>query len=94
MHLSAFDVFTIGVWAAAACGAIWLVTIPLRRLSLGGVLASVVLTGTAASVGAVLGSVRVMLLPAHEQTTVLVMAGSAGVLGAVAAGAAARRLTK
>jgi signal transduction histidine kinase len=41
-----------------------------------------------------LGSVHVMLLPMHEQTTVLVVSGSAGVLGAVAAGAAARGLTK
>src|SRR5581483_8826844 len=56
--------------------------------------ASVVLTGTAASIGAGLGSVRLMVLPPHAQTTVLVVAGSAGVLGALAAAGAARALTR
>lgn len=94
MHLTTANVLTIIVWAVLACAAMWLITLPLRRFSLGGVLASVVLTGTAASIGAVLGSVRVMVLPGHAQQTVLVVAGSAGVLGALAAFAAARRLTK
>jgi signal transduction histidine kinase len=94
VNLDFGDVLIILLWSAVACAAMWLITLPLRRMSLGGVLASVVLTGTAASIGAVLGSVHVMLLPMHEQTTVLVVSGSAGVLGAVAAGAAARRLTK
>ena len=94
MNLDVGDVLIILLWSAVACAAMWLITLPLRRMSLGGVLASVVLTGTAASIGAVLGGVHVMLLPMHEQTTVLVVSGSAGVLGAVAAGAAARRLTK
>jgi hypothetical protein len=82
----------ITAWAAAASIAIWLLTFPLRRKSLGGVLASVVLTGTAASVGAVLGSVRVMLLAAHDQTTVLVVAAAAGGLAAIAAALAAKRI--
>jgi signal transduction histidine kinase len=94
VNLDVGDVLIILLWSAVACAAMWLITLPLRRMSLGGVLASVVLTGTAASIGAVLGGVHVMLLPMHEQTTVLVVSGSAGVLGAVAAGAAARRLTK
>lgn len=93
MHITLTNVLTIVLWAVIACVLMWLITSPLRRFSIGGVLASVVLTGTAASIGAVLGSVRVMVLPGHEQTTVLVVAGSAGVLGAVAAGAAGRRLT-
>jgi signal transduction histidine kinase len=94
VHVTAVDVGTAALWAAAACIAVWLVTLPLRRWSLAGVLASVVLTGTAASIGAVLGSVRAMVLPAREQTTVLVMASAAGVLGALAAGAAARRIAR
>ena len=93
MHLTTHSLLIILVWAVLACAAMWLITLPIRRLSLSGVLASVVLTGTAASIGAVLGSVRVMVLPEHAQTTVLVVAGSAGVLGALAAAAAARGLT-
>lgn len=93
MHLTTHSLFVILVWAVLACAAMWLITLPIRRMSLSGVLASVVLTGTAASIGAVLGSIRVMVLPQHAQTTVLVVAGSAGVLGALAAAAAARALT-
>lgn len=94
MNVTFSHVLTIAVWAIIACAAMWLLTMPLRRMSLGGVLASVVLTGTTASIGAVLGSVRVMLLPAKDQTGVLIVAASAGLLAAVVAGAAARRLTK
>lgn len=94
MHLTTHNISVIVVWSVLACAAMWLITMPIRRLSLSGVLASVVLTGTAASIGAVLGSVRVMVLPEHAQTTVLVVAGSAGVLGALAAAAASRALTQ
>lgn len=94
MPVTTINIGTVALWAAAACIAVWFVTLPLRRWSLAGVLASVVLTGTAASIGAVLGSVRAMLLPAREQTTVLVMASAAGLLGALAAGAAARRIAR
>ncbi|PZS18480.1 MAG: two-component sensor histidine kinase, partial [Pseudonocardiales bacterium] len=82
------------LWAVGACALMWLLTLPLRRRSLGALLASVVLTGTAASIGAIYGFIRAMLLPTHEQVTVIVVAGSAGVVGAIAAGAAARRMTK
>lgn len=92
MNLTWANTAEITAWAAAASIAIWLLTFPLRRKSLGGVLASVVLTGTAASVGAVLGSVRVMLLAAHDQTTVLVVAAAAGGLAAIAAALAAKRI--
>ena len=93
MHVTSHNVFVIVAWAVVACAVTWLVTTPVRRMSLSGALASVVLTGTAASIGAVLGSVRVMVLPAHAQTTVLVVAGSAGVVGALAAAGAARAFT-
>jgi signal transduction histidine kinase len=82
------------LWAAAACALIWLLTLPLRRRSLGTLLSSVVLTGTAASIGAIYGFVRAMLLPANEQITVIVVVAVAGVVGALAASAAARTLTK
>ena len=92
MNLTWTNAAEIAAWAAVAAIAIWLLTFPLRRRSLGGVLASVVLTGTAASIGAVLGSVRVMLLATHDQATVLVVGATAGCLAAIAAAAAARRI--
>jgi signal transduction histidine kinase len=86
------SVLTAILWAVIGGGLVWLVTLPLRRRSLSGLLASVVLTGTAASVAAVLGSVREMLLPMHEQTKAVVVAVIAGLIAAVTAGVAARRL--
>jgi signal transduction histidine kinase len=88
------EVLVALLWAVAACAIMWLLTLPLRRRSLGALLTSVVLTGTAASIGASFGFVRAMLLPAHEQVAVTVVVAAAGVVGAVAAGAAARRMTK
>ena len=94
MNATAWDVLVAFAWSAGACLITWLVLTPIRRRSLAGLLGSVVLTGTAASIGAVLGSVHVMLLPMHVETTVIGVAAVAGLLGAVAAGAAARRLTQ
>jgi len=82
------------LWAAGVCAVTWLLTLALRRHSLGGLLASVVLTGTAASVGAIFGFIHAMLLPTPEQVTVIVVVAAAGVVGAIAAGAGARRLTR
>jgi len=82
------------LWAVGACALMWLITLPLRRRSLGALLASVVLTGTAASIGAIFGFLHAMLLPANEQVTVIVVVSAAGVVGAIAAGATALRLTK
>jgi signal transduction histidine kinase len=82
------------LWALGACALAWLLTLPLRRRSLSAVLASVVLTGTAASIGATLAFMHAMVLPANEQVTVVVVVSAAGLMGAFAAGAAARRLTK
>ena len=86
------SVLTALLWALIAGVLTWLVTMPFRRRSLGALLASVVLTGTAASVAAVLGSVREMLLPMHEQTQAVLVAVVAGLVAAVTAGVAARRL--
>lgn len=88
------NVLDVLLWSALACGLMWLLTLPLRRRSLGALLASVVLTGIAASTGAIFGFIHAMLLPVNEQVTAIVVAGSAGVVGAIAAAAAARRLTK
>ena len=92
MSPTAWDVLVAFAWSAGACLVTWFALTPIRRRSLAGLLGSVVLTGTAASIGAVVGSVRVMLLPMHVETTVIAVAAVAGLVGAVAAGAAARRL--
>lgn len=94
MNPTVSDVAVALLWAAAAAAATWLVTYPVRRRSLSGVLASVVLTGTAASVGSVVGGIHVMLLPMHHEGTIVGVAVASGLLAAVGASAAARRLTR
>jgi signal transduction histidine kinase len=82
------------LWSAIAAFATWFVLLPARRHSLTGVLASVVLTGTAASVGALLGAIHAMLLPTDDWMTVIVLSVAAGGIATVAAGSAARRLAQ
>jgi signal transduction histidine kinase len=94
VNLTVANVATAMLWSIIICGAVWLATLPLRRRSLIGLLASVVLTGTAASLGAVLGGVHSMLLPMHTEATLISVAAVAGLAGTAAAGAAARRLTR
>ncbi len=81
------------LWAAVAAIATWLVLTPVRRRWLGGVLASVVLTGTAASIGALLAGTHTMLLPTRDWMTLVVLTVAAGGIATVAAAVAARRLT-
>jgi signal transduction histidine kinase len=73
---------------------VWLVTMPLRRRSIVALLASVVLTGTVASVAAVIGSVHAMFLTTNELVVTVTVAIVAGLAAAVTAAAAGRRLTK
>lgn len=94
MNPTVSDAFVALLWSAGFCLLTWIGTVPLRRRSLGGLLASVALTGTAASIGAALGSVHVMLLPGDDQAKIVGVAAAAGVAGSIAAGVAARRLTK
>lgn len=82
------------LWAAGGALLAWVVTIPLHRRSLGWLLTSVVLTSTVASVSAVVGSVRGMFLSVNDLATVVSVAVVSGMVAAVAAGAASRRLTR
>jgi signal transduction histidine kinase len=82
------------LWSAVAGLATWFALLPARRRWLTGVLLSVVLTGTAASIGALLGAIHAMLLPTQDWMTVVVLSVVAGGIATIAAGAAARRLTQ
>ena len=88
------DVLTAVLWAAIAALLAWLATWPLRRRSVSALLLSLTLTGTVASAGAMLGAVHSMLLPMGHETAVVVVSLAAGLLTAVAAVAAARRISK
>ena len=81
------------IWAAAGGAVAWLITLPLHRRSLGGLLASVVLTGALASVAAMVGSDRAMFLSMNDLTVGVIVAVVAGLVAAVTAALAAQRLS-
>src|SRR4051794_15191439 len=82
------------LWSAGAALAVWFLLLPLRRRSFLGLLATLVLTGAAASTGALLGAIHAMLIPElHWQTTAVLILFSAAAAG-VAALAAGRRLAE
>ncbi|HEY2173505.1 MAG TPA: HAMP domain-containing sensor histidine kinase [Mycobacteriales bacterium] len=92
MNLTVANVAWAMLWSAVAAIAVWFALLPVRRRTLLGVVTCVVLTGTAASLGAMLSAIHAMLLPTSELVTVVVLTVVAGVIATVAAGAAARRL--
>jgi signal transduction histidine kinase len=87
-------VATAAVWAVGGGALTWLATIPLHRRSLGGLLASVVLTGAVASIAAMVGSDRAMYLQMHDLGVGLIVAVVAGLVGAATAALAATRLSR
>jgi len=80
------------LWSAVAGLGMWFLLIPLRRRSLAGSLASLVFVGAAASAGAMWGAVNAMLVSWSDWQTMIVLTALSGVVTAVAAVAAARRL--
>ena len=85
---------TAAVWAAGGGLIAWLATIPLHRRSLGGLLASVVLTGAIASVAAMVGSDRAMFVSRNDLRVGVIVAIVAGLVAAVTAAVAAQRLSR
>jgi signal transduction histidine kinase len=83
---------TAALWAAIGAVAVWLLTWPVRRRSGTWLVASVALTGTAASAGALLGAVHAMLLPMDENVELVSLTLVAGAIAMAIAGVAAVRL--
>jgi signal transduction histidine kinase len=82
------------VWAIGGGALTWLVTIPLHRRSLGGLLGSVVLTSAIASIAAMVGSDRAMYLHMSDLGTGVIVAIVAGAVAAGTAALAATRLSR
>jgi signal transduction histidine kinase len=82
------------VWAIGGGALTWLATIPLHRRSLGGLLASVVLTGAVASIAAMVGSDRAMYLQMSDLGVGVIVAVVAGLVAAATAAIAASRLSR
>jgi signal transduction histidine kinase len=82
------------LWAAIAGVAVWLLLLPVRRRSLRGLLAALVATGAAASMGALLGGIHAMLLPDVNWQTLAVLVALSCAVAAIAAAAVGRRLAR
>ncbi|SDJ49379.1 histidine kinase [Frankineae bacterium MT45] len=88
------DILVAAEWAIAAGLVAWLITIPLRRRSLAGLLASVVFVGTTASVAAMVGSFRAMFISTNELVLTVTVALAAGIIASLTAWMSIRRQMK
>lgn len=93
MMLDASNVILALLFAGIGGAVAWLVTTPLRRRSIAGLLSSVIVTASATTAAAVVGSVRGMLLPAHEHVATLVIIAVTAVVATAAAIAAVRKIS-
>jgi signal transduction histidine kinase len=82
------------LWGVGGAILAWLGTWPVRRRSQLGVLISVSIVATVASVAAVFGNVRAMLLEDNSAFTTVVAALVAGVMSALAAAFSARTFAR
>jgi signal transduction histidine kinase len=80
------------LWSAIAATVTWLVLLPVRRRSVTGLLVSLVLTGAAASMGALWGAIHEMLIPSWDWKTMILLTAFSGGVTTVAAVAVGRRL--
>jgi signal transduction histidine kinase len=87
-------VLTALLWGAGGAIAAWLVTWPLRRRSQTGVLISVALVATGASVAAVIGNTQAMFLTMDDEYVTVTVAIVAGLMAALAGAASARRFAR
>jgi signal transduction histidine kinase len=82
------------LWSAVGGLGVWFLLLPIRRRSLTGLLTSLVLTGAAASMGALWGAIHAMLVPWWDWKTMIALTAFSGTVTGIAAFAAARGLSK
>jgi signal transduction histidine kinase len=90
-----FDIIgTALLWGAGGAILAWLITWPVRQRSQAGVLVSVAIVATLASVAAVFGNTQAMFLQADDAYVTVVVAVVAGVMSALAAAVAGRSFAR
>jgi signal transduction histidine kinase len=94
VRIGATDVLEALLWSAIAGLAVWFLLLPVRRRTYLGLLVSLVLTGTAASTGALYGGMHSMLVPMLGYKTVIVLTALSVAVAAAAAVAAARSFAR
>lgn len=94
MNITWLDFFEALLWSALAALVVWFALLPVRRRSFGGLLVSLVLTGAAASAGALIGGVHTMLVSWRDWRTLFALTAFSALVTAAAAYAVARRLAR
>jgi signal transduction histidine kinase len=94
VNITWLDFLEAMLWSALAGLVIWIVLLPLRRRSFGGLFVSLVLTGAAATAGGLIGAVHTMLVSWRDWRTLLALTAFSGLVTAAAAYAVARRLAR
>src|SRR5690349_11734536 len=94
MSLNVSNVIYALLFAAIGGLAAWLVTFPLRRRSIGGLLVSATITASATAAAAVIGAVHTMLFPAHQHVATLVIIAVTGVVATLTAVVVMRRVSR
>lgn len=92
MNITWVDFAEALLWSAVAALLVWFALRPVRRRSFTGLFVSLVLTGSAASAGALLGAVHTMLVSWHDWRTMLALTAFSGLVTAAATYAVGRRL--
>ena len=94
MNLTLANLGAALLWCVVGGVAVWFVLTPVRRRSLTGLLVSLVLTGAAASAGALWGAIHSMLIPWWDWETMIALTAFSALVTGIAAFAVGRRLTR
>jgi len=94
MTMSWLDFGEALLWSVIAGLVTWVATAPARRHSFPGLFVSLVLTGAAASAGALLAAMHTMLVTGNDWRTVLAITGFSAIVTTAAAYAVGRRLAR
>jgi signal transduction histidine kinase len=91
VNLTIANLFESLLWSAVAGIGVWFLLTPIRRHSLRGLLASLVLTGAASSMGALWGAIHAMLVPWWDWKTMIAITAFSLAITTLAAIATSRR---
>jgi signal transduction histidine kinase len=91
VNLTIANLFESLLWSAVAGVGVWFLLTPIRRHSLRGLLASLVLTGAASSMGALWGAIHAMLVPWWDWKTMIAITAFSLAITTLAAIATSRR---
>jgi signal transduction histidine kinase len=87
-------ILTALLWGTGGAVGAWLLTWPVRRRSQTGLVLSITLVATVASVAAIVGNTRAMFIAMNDQWVIVTVAVVAGLLASLLAGLSARTFAR